>query len=127
MLFLDTAPHSDSAALEAARRSDLVLIPCRPAILDMEAISNTLRLVRTTKTPIAVVMNAIAAQGREADEAAEALTGFDVAVCPVHVVQRIAFSRSLITGLSAQESEPRGKAAAEASRLHDFVCAHLRA
>ena len=28
-LFLDTAPHSDSAALEAAKVADLVLIPCR--------------------------------------------------------------------------------------------------
>ena len=42
MLYLDTAPHSDSAALEAARAADLVLIPCRPAILDLEAITNTL-------------------------------------------------------------------------------------
>ena len=41
-LFLDTAPHSDSAALEAARVADLVLIPCRPAILDLEAITSTL-------------------------------------------------------------------------------------
>ena len=28
MLYLDTAPHSDSAALEAAAAADLVLIPC---------------------------------------------------------------------------------------------------
>ncbi len=40
ILFLDTAPHLDSAALEAAKISVLILIPCRPAILDMEAISN---------------------------------------------------------------------------------------
>ena len=125
-LFVDTAPHSDSAALEAAHESDLVLIPCRPAILDMEAISNTLRLMQTTGTPIFVIMNAVAAQGREATEAAEAIAGLDVSVCPVHIVQRIAFSRSLITGQSAQEFERRGKAAGEVSRLHDFVCAHLR-
>lgn len=125
-LFVDTAPHSDSAALEAAHESDLVLIPCRPAILDMEAISNTLRLMQTTGTPIFVIMNAVAAQGREATEAAEAIAGLDVSVCPVHIVQRIAFSRSLIAGQSAQEFERRGKAAEEVSRLHEFVCAHLR-
>ena len=126
ILFLDTAPHSDSAALEAAKASDLILIPCRPAILDMEAITNTLHLVRTTRNPIFVVMNAVAPQGHEAHEAAEAIAGLDVAVCPVHLVNRIAFSRSLIAGQTAQEFEPNGKAADESLRLHEFVCAHLQ-
>ena len=51
VLVIDTAPHSDSAALEAAKAADLVLVPCRPAILDIEAIHNTLGLVGTTGTP----------------------------------------------------------------------------
>src|ERR1039458_10336800 len=31
LVMIDTAPHSESAALGAARAADLVLIPCRPA------------------------------------------------------------------------------------------------
>lgn len=125
LLILDTAPHSDSAALEAARVSDLVLIPCRPAILDMEAITNTLHLVSTTGKSIFVVMNAVAPKGQEAQEAAEALTGLEVSVCPARLVNRIAFARSLIAGQTAQEFEPNGKAAVEVARLHQFMCAHL--
>ncbi len=125
LLIIDTAPHSDSAALEAAKAADLILVPCRPAILDIEAISNTLNLVRTTGTPVWVVMNAVAPQGNEAVEAAEAIAGLDVGVCPVQLRQRVAFSRALITGQSAQEFEPGGKAAAEAEQLHAFMCAHL--
>lgn len=125
MLFLDTAPHSDSVTLAAAKVSDLILIPCRPAILDMEAITNTLELVRTTGNPVVVVMNAVAPKGREADEASEAVATLDVEVCPVQLVNRIAFSRSLIAGQTAQEFEPDGKAAQEASRLHTFMCAHM--
>ena len=127
ILFLDTAPHSDSAALDAAKVSDLVLIPCRPAILDIEAITNSLDLVRTTKTPVFVVMNAVAAQGNEAKEAAAAIAALDVEICPVQLVNRIAFSRALITGLTAQEFEPEGKAAQEVEQLHAFTCAHLQA
>ena len=126
ILFLDTAPHSDSVALEAAKLSDLVLIPCRPAILDMEAISNTLDLVKTTPKPVFVVLNAVAPQGHEAAEAAEAITGLDVQVCPVSLVSRVAFSRALISGQVAQEFEPDGKAAREASQLHEFICAQLQ-
>jgi chromosome partitioning protein len=125
ILILDTAPHSDSAALEAAKAADLVLVPCRPAILDIEAIASTLDLVRTTKTPVAVVMNAVASQGHEAAEAAEAIAALGVAVCPTQLVQRVAFSRALITGHTAQEFEPGGKAAQEALALHVFTCAQL--
>jgi chromosome partitioning protein len=125
LLFLDTAPHSDSAALEAAKASDLVLIPCRPAILDMEAITNTLDLVRTTKTPVFVVLNAVAAQGQEAEEAAEAIAALNVEVSPVRLVNRVAYARALITGQTAQEFEPDGKAASDIARLHSFICAHL--
>ena len=125
MLFLDTAPHSDSAALEAAKASDLVLIPCRPAILDIEAITNTLGLVKTTRTPVFVVMNAIAAQGHNGDEAAEAIAALEVNVCPVRLANRVAFSRSLLTGQVAQEFEAQGKAAQEIEQLHTFMCAQL--
>ena len=36
ILYLDTAPHSDSVALRVAEAADLVLIPCRTAILDLK-------------------------------------------------------------------------------------------
>lgn len=126
LLIIDTAPHSDSAALEAAKAADLILVPCRPAILDIEAISNTLDLVKMTGKPIFVVMNAVAAQGSEASEAVEAIADLGVGVCPVQLRQRVAFSRALISGQSAEEFEPSGKAAQEAAELHAFMCAHLK-
>lgn len=125
LLIIDTAPHSDSAALEAAKAADLILVPCRPAILDIEAISNTLNLVKTTGKPIFVVMNAVAPQGSEAAEAAEAIADLGVEICPIQLHQRVAFSRALISGQSAEEFEPGGKAAHEASQLHAFMCEHL--
>ena len=64
MLYLDTAPHSDSAALEAARATDQVLIPYLPAIFDVEAITNTLAFLLTTGKSVAVVLNAVAPRGR---------------------------------------------------------------
>jgi len=125
LLILDTAPHSDAAALDAAKVSDLVLVPCRPAILDMEAITNTLDLIRAKGTPVFVVMNAVAPQGQEAQEAAEAIAELDAPVCPVQLVSRVAFSRSLISGQTAQEFEPHGKAAQEIAKLYAFTCTHL--
>ena len=119
--FLDTAPHSDSAALEAARIADLVLIPCRPAILDLEAITNTLAFIRITGTPALVVLNAIAPTGQDALLATEALSSHDVETCPVRLGRRVAFARALLSGKCAQEYESFGKAAVEVRRLHDFI------
>ena len=106
ILYLDTAPHSDSAALEAAKAADLVLIPCRPAILDLEAITNTLHFVRTAETPVCVVLNAVAALGQDAAQAADAIADLVVEVCPVRLGNRVAFARALIGGQAAQEFEP---------------------
>src|SRR5580693_4718844 len=50
---IDTAPHSESAALAAARAADLILIPCRPAILDLRAIHLTIDLSKLADKPAA--------------------------------------------------------------------------
>ena len=86
-----------------------MLIPCRPAILDLEAIANTLRFVRTTGTPVCVVINAVAPLGQDAAQAAEVIAGLAVEVCPVRLGNRVAFARALISGQAAQEFEPGGE------------------
>ena len=45
-IFIDTAPHSENSALEAAKIADLVLIPCRAGILDIKAIQSSLNICR---------------------------------------------------------------------------------
>ena len=125
LVILDTAPHSDSTVLDAAKASDLILIPCRPAILDLEAVSTSFDLVQTTGTPFFVVLNAVSPQGREADDAAATIAGLGIDVAPTRLVSRVAYARSLVTGLTAQEFQPKGKAAKEVSDLHAFTCAHL--
>ena len=46
-------------------------------------------------------------------------------VAPARLTSRVAFARSLITGQTAQEIEPDGKAAGEIAALHEFVRARL--
>lgn len=126
LLFIDTAPHSDSAALAAARASDLVLVPCLPNIFDIEAALNTVALLRAAETPFFVVLNEVAPVGvAEADEAEAALKEQSVPVCPARLAKRVAFARSLAFGQVASEFEPESKAGAEIERLHRFVCEHL--
>jgi chromosome partitioning protein len=118
LVLVDTAPQVESPTLAAARLSDLVLVPCRPAILDLRAIGATLDIARLAKKPAAVVLNAVPARGSLVAEAIEAIAAYDVLVAPVHLGQRAAFVHALTAGQVAQEYEPGGKAAEEVSRLY---------
>lgn len=118
VVVLDTAPHSEGTALEAARVSDLILVPCQPSIMDLRAMRKTADLLMHLKKPTFAILNEVAAQGTVADEAARAITAqFGMPVCPVRLAQRVAFNRCLLTGQTAQEYEPEGKASQEIASL----------
>ena len=107
--------------LVAAKLADVVLVPCRPSILDIESTAVSVqRLQAATAAPVVVVLNGCAHRGREADEAAEALGGLGAQVCPARIGQRVLFARSLLDGRAAQEVEPGGKAADDVLRVHTF-------
>ncbi len=124
LALIDTAPHSDNAALEAARVADVVLVPCRPSILDLEAIANSLDIAKLAKKPATVILNAVAPSGTEADEAVEAIVQLGGEACPIRLVHRVSYARAIVYGKAAQEYEPYGKAAREIDALYKFVCAH---
>ena len=58
MVVLDTTPHSDTVILilGVAKVANLVVIPCRPPILDLEALAGTLELVSITPVPVLAVL-----------------------------------------------------------------------
>lgn len=124
--FIDTAPHASEVALAAAEAADLVLIPCRPGILDLRAIGTTARAVKLAGKPAYVVLNAMPPRALNvlADaKAAVAVHGLEVA--PVTMQQRAAYGHSLTAGQTVQEYEPLGKAAYEVSQLFAWLSGEL--
>ena len=120
---IDTAPHSESASLAAARASDLCLVPVRPAILDLRAIALTLDMLQLVKARRAIVLNSIPTKGLGA-EATAALTALGCPLGP-SVWQRVAFMHALTAGLGVQEYEPEGKAAGEIRSLFGWLTDQL--
>jgi chromosome partitioning protein len=120
LAIIDTAPHSDSTAAVAAQFADVVLIPCRPARFDLDAIATTAQIAKVAKTPAAIILNA-APRGKLAEEARVALQrqGFTVMTTILH--QRAAYSHAVIDGRSVHEYEPDGKAAAEIDELYNHI------
>ncbi|MHB8087772.1 MAG: nucleotide-binding protein [Anaerolineaceae bacterium] len=120
LVIIDTAPHSDQAIAIAAQLADLILIPCRPARFDLEAITSTVHIAKLAKTPAAVVINA-APRGKLAEEARAALEQQGITVVEPVLHQRVAYSHAVIDGRSVHEYEPGGKAAGEIDELYNYI------
>lgn len=123
LAIVDTPARIEQAAAEAAKASDLVLIPCKPSIYDLETLHATIDLIRPrAKRPPVVVLNAAPAQGTRHEQAIQAITAMGVAVCPVLIGQRVAFEYAAQLGQSVAEYEHDGKAAMEVQHLYTAIC-----
>ena len=120
LVIVDTAPHSDRAAAVASQLADLVLIPCRPAAFDVDAIASTLHMTKLANAKTAIVLNAIPTRGTYAKEVGEAL-GQIALVSPVNLYQRAAYCNAVNDGRSVEEYEPKGRAAEEIKALYKWV------
>jgi chromosome partitioning protein len=122
LVILDTAPHADGIASEAANHADAILIPCRPSALDLDAIGASIRLARAVNKPAYVLINAAPVQGVETTETRAALAVAGVELAPMVLHQRKAYAARMHEGRTAQEIEPHGKAANEIRELTLWLC-----
>ncbi len=124
LVIIDSAPNADAASLAAARAADLILIPCRPAAFDLNAIGTTLNLAAVAAKPAYVLLNAVPPYGKVGDEARSVLCSAGVAVAGPVLHQLVAFSHAINDGRTAQEYDPKSKAADEIEQLFAWVSKH---
>ena len=122
LVFIDTPPRAEQAAIAAVKAADLILIPCRPAIYDLETVTTTLDLIRLSEgKPAVAVLNAVLPRGTKHEQAADIIQGLQLPVCPASLGQRVAFDHASTVGQTAQEYDPYGRAATEIKQVYSFV------
>lgn len=120
---IDTPPRAEQAALAAAKSASLILVPCRPAVFDLDTVTTTLELIQHAgNQSVAAILNGVPPRGSKGEQAAEVIKGLGVAVCPAVMGHRAAYSDAGAFGQSAQEYDPHGKAADEIQLVYKFVC-----
>lgn len=128
LCIIDTPPAAGPQALTAAEAADLVLIPCRPSLVDLDAIRRTAQLVKSARVPAFVIFNAAPHGATTLLDDARAIvadtTGLSIA--PATLRERSAFRAAWPLGKAVLETEPRSKAAMEISQLQDWVFAQLQ-
>jgi len=122
LAIIDTPPAAGPQAFTAAQAADLVLIPCRPSLVDLDAIRRTAQLLKSAGITAYVVFNA-APPGATTllDDARAIVEATGLLVAPVVLRERSAFRAAWPLGKGVSETEPQGKAAGEIAELKKWV------
>ena len=121
---VDSAPRVEQSAVAAAKAADVILLPSRAAIYDLETVLTTIELIRAVSrdVPLLCVLNGVPPRGPREQQARDLLADLGVSVCAASIGLRAAIDYAAALGLSSQEYEPRGKAAAEIAAVYSSVC-----
>jgi chromosome partitioning protein len=108
----------------AAQLADLVVIPTRPSPHDLRAVGRTVELVQTADKAFAFAVTQAKPNARLTVQAMAALSEHGV-VAPSIVHDRVDYAGSMIDGRTVQETDPKGRSAAEMAELWKFVKAQM--
>lgn len=124
IVIIDTPPRAADSAMAAAQAADLILIPSRATINDLETIATTKSLISGAgaRGKVAVILNDVPAQGHQRQQAEEAIRDMMLPVYAVSLGHRAAYTHAAALGMNAQEYDPKGKAAMEIEQLYKFTC-----
>ena len=127
LAIIDTPPAAGPQAFTAAVAADLVLIPCRPSLVDLDAIRRTAQLIKSAGKPAFVVFNTAPHSATTLLEDARAIVeGVGLPPCPVILRERSAYRASWPLGKAVVEVEPDGKAAQEMTELKNWLLSQLQ-
>lgn len=120
-VILDTPPQLESPITDAAKVADLALIPCRPALFDIHAIEETVYRTLKENVPTHLVFNAVPARSSMLRQAKAVVADYNINIVPCTVGRRIIFSHAVVDGKTAEEFDPKSKAATEIRTLYQYL------
>ncbi len=116
-VFVDTPPLVSPQVSEAVAAATLVIIPTRPAVFDLNAVTETIATARLADKPFAVVLNAVPPKrlGAESPMVLNARRSFEALEAPVwsgQITNRANLSLSLADGIGIDDYSFESRAAA---------------
>lgn len=122
LVFIDTPARLSDWAMEAAKVSDLVIVPSRATVKDLERVEASIKLATVYAIrPVFVVLTQVRPRGDRHVQAEEYVTAKRYPVCPAFIGDRVSYQDSDTLGLTPLETEPEGKGAEEIRRIYRFT------
>jgi chromosome partitioning protein len=122
---VDTPPAITDAIRAVVALADLVLIPVKPSPHDLRAVGRTVEIAREGGKPFYFVVTQAKGNALLTVQAMAALSEHGV-VAPAIMHDRVDYASSMTDGRTVQESDPKGRSAAEVATLWAFVKAKLQ-
>ena len=121
LVIIDAPSKIEAPSLAAIACADLIVVPTRPGLLNLDAIEATAKILEDSgrlHSAIAVV-NAVEPNkvASSLGEAEAALDRLKFPMCPVHICQRAPLESSLNSGRGITESHPKSPGAEEIRHL----------
>ena len=106
-VLIDTPPNAEASVAEAIWHADLVVIPMRPGLFDVDAVQETIKVCRDLKKPYAAMINAAPARNGSDDamvtDARGAMQALDVPTWAGQITHSPELSLSLAYGAGVNE------------------------
>jgi chromosome partitioning protein len=127
-VFLDLPGRAAHVASAGIKASDIVIIPCRPVDVDIEASIDTVTRVTRGGKRYAYLMNIAPSQNdmQRAKQAAGFLRAHGHAVADPIIVQRIEVPDAIAEGLGVNEYKPKSTSAKEFADLFAWLVKEVR-
>ena len=122
LVIFDTPARLSDHTSGPIELADLVIVPAKATMKDLERVGASYDLIqKISDTRTFIVINQARPQGDRADQSIDYLTSRGFVVCPHSFGYRVAFEDADTSGQTPQETEPRGKAAAEIRAVYQYT------
>jgi chromosome partitioning protein len=125
LVLIDAPSKLEAPAVAAIQCSDLVIVPTRGGLLNLDSLEATAELLRASDrlSNSVGVINAVEPTKIESTvgEARAALDRLGMPICPFHVCQRAPLESSLNSGRGITESHPKSQGAEEIRQLWAYL------
>ena len=125
-VFIDTPANVSPSVVDAILAARLAIIPCRPGLLDIDAVQETIDFCRRLGTPYAVVLNGAPPKRENIESpvvtaARECLAELNVPVWGGQITHRVSYSLAVSRGEGVQEQALDPSSCAEIARLWQAI------
>ena len=126
-VFIDTPANVSASVVDAIHAARLVIIPCRPGLLDIDAVQETIDFSRRLGTPYAVVLNGAPPKREHIESpvvtaARQCLAELNVPVWGGQITHRVSYSLAVSRGEGVQEQAlDAGSCGGEIARLWQAI------
>jgi chromosome partitioning protein len=120
-IVVDTPPHAQPIISIVTGASNAAVIVTQPYPDDLQEVGIPAGILHALGKPAAIILNNTPSRAHATTMARGALAAFPMPTCPTAITHLMSHPYSSADGMTAQEREPKGKAALELSEIWSWL------